>query len=66
MKRRSPLPREVSVKRIAPTRLHEYFTHCVKHSAFSSGRRETHSAYKTVGILQALRQTQCGQRGGGD
>ncbi|CAH0388686.1 unnamed protein product, partial [Bemisia tabaci] len=28
----------------------------------SAGRRETHSAYKTVGILQALRQTQCGQR----
>ncbi|CAH0751695.1 unnamed protein product [Bemisia tabaci] len=27
-----------------------------------SGRRETHSAYKTIGILHALRQTLCGQR----
>ncbi|CAH0385743.1 unnamed protein product, partial [Bemisia tabaci] len=47
---------------IAPTRLHEYFTHCVKNSACSSGRPETHSACKTVGILHALRQTQCGER----
>ncbi|CAH0393061.1 unnamed protein product, partial [Bemisia tabaci] len=53
----------ISVKRIAPTRLREYFTHCVQHSAFSSGRRKTHSAYKTVGILYALRQMRCGPRG---
>ncbi|PPE02775.1 hypothetical protein GOBAR_DD00190 [Gossypium barbadense] len=30
------------------TRLPEYFTHCVKRSAVSSGWRETHSAYKTA------------------
>ncbi|CAH0382210.1 unnamed protein product, partial [Bemisia tabaci] len=43
--------------------MHECFTHCVKHSAFSSGRRrETHSAHKTVGILHALLQTRCGLR----
>ncbi|CAH0387070.1 unnamed protein product [Bemisia tabaci] len=28
----------VGVKCISPTRLHEYFTHCVKNSALSSGR----------------------------
>ncbi|CAH0391689.1 unnamed protein product, partial [Bemisia tabaci] len=38
--------------------------HCVKHSAVSSDHRcETHSAYKPVGILHALRQIQCGPRG---
>ena len=56
----------VGVKVTVPTRLHEYFTHCVKNSAVSSGRRETHSAYKTAWILHALRQTQCGWRGGGN
>ena len=29
----------------------------------SATRRETHSAYRTVGILHAMHQTQCGQRG---
>ncbi|CAH0390723.1 unnamed protein product, partial [Bemisia tabaci] len=31
--------------------------------AVSNGQRETQSAYKTVGILHALRQTRCGLRG---
>ncbi|CAH0380627.1 unnamed protein product, partial [Bemisia tabaci] len=32
-------------------------------TAFSSGRRERQSAYKSVGILHALRQIKCDQHG---
>ncbi|CAH0394754.1 unnamed protein product, partial [Bemisia tabaci] len=35
----------------------------VRSPAFSSGRRETHSAYKTGGILPAFRQTHCSLHG---
>ncbi|CAH0390561.1 unnamed protein product [Bemisia tabaci] len=30
---------QLSVKRIAPTRLREYFTHCAKHGAVGAARR---------------------------